>query len=422
MKRLANLPFLFIFTISLMAIPGLFAEESSSGQADSNKETTVPTKKLSRRAEYVKRYKESYNPKNYAERYKEAYKSENYKQLYSRSGGRLLIPSLEELEKMNEARETNSVSEPSNVQDEGSGIGWYSWRSRSRSNNQRNNNSKSESKSEVKDVQAESVVNPAETVAQEQPVETPESNEKTAIKPLLPDEQDQNNQFYNPNPYARYLYAQPQINRVRLRNASDDSLTMPGSNDLLDLTKTRPDSEVQDVDDQTVLTNRQNGALPPGASPMDRGNGGTNQNVNDPSAETSNDDANSSLYQLLAKKGDEAFAKRDYRKANQNYARLAALQPDNAEVQIAYGMTLLGIGDYEKSATTLQKGVDLANSQNLTISSYESFFTSTKDYQFNLSKLDRFIKRNPENEPAKELLLLLSSQDNQKTQPQPETK
>jgi len=437
MKKFALLPILFFLFASVTVSPGFAAEKTESKPEQTKKapaNETTPKKKPSRRAEYVKKYKETFNPKDYAKRYKEAYKPENYKKLYSRRGSRLLIPSLEELEKMKEAGDKKIESKPGKRESD-DGIGRFSYRSSSKKYSRRNNRSRQKRKPETKG-NTPDVQKPVDGKKEGLGEKPAEPGEMKPVKTLLPSGQEENNRLHFRNPYARYLYGQPQLNRARLRNATGYTFPLPGANTLPNGLNGKPEGEVP-LNLKPPQANSAHGTvplsigtdrLPPGVAPMNQGNPGpAPKPANRAAAGTAAKagkaaNANTALTKMLSTKGKAAFSKRDYRKAYRNYSRLAALKPSDADVQTVYGLSLLGMGDYEKSVKAIQKGFDLAQSKQEKIPSLATHYANKKDYPFLKNKLERFVQRYPKNTPAKELLTLLAAWDKLQVQAPPKSK
>jgi len=121
--------------------------------------------------------------------------------------------------------------------------------------------------------------------------------------------------------------------------------------------------------------------------------------------------------EILYNQGFQAFAQRQYAKANQLFQNAAALEPNSSCVQCAYGITLLFQGDYAKAAAALQRGGELARKEKIDISLEP--FTSSKDFAYRQKRLSQILERNPENDDAKILFLMLTNAANHPTSTPP---
>ncbi|MEW6237750.1 MAG: tetratricopeptide repeat protein [Candidatus Omnitrophota bacterium] len=112
--------------------------------------------------------------------------------------------------------------------------------------------------------------------------------------------------------------------------------------------------------------------------------------------------------EILYNQGLQAFAQRNYAKANRLFQNAAALDPNSSRIQCAYGFTLLFQGDYGKAAAALLRGGELARKEQT--APLWALFISSKDFAYHQLKLTQFLKRNPDDPDAKTLMLLLAAE------------
>lgn len=112
--------------------------------------------------------------------------------------------------------------------------------------------------------------------------------------------------------------------------------------------------------------------------------------------------------QRVFKRGLDAFKYRNYIKARQTFSELVQINPDSAQAQFGYGLSLFYTGEYETSLQVLGNSYRIAKQNGAPEPTVWDLNIDPNDFRYYHKKLNRYVNEHPSNKTTGTLLFLLT--------------